>query len=98
MKKKYYICHNKITKKITDKNIRRKMDKILEFNGNTDDLLSLSPDGTMKCANFVYLGDDPMDEESEVFHCAITSTSMNGEHEVFDKMLGKEVKVTVTII
>lgn len=74
------------------------MEKILECTGNVDDLLTESPDKTMKCANVVYLGENPMDEESEVFHVSITSSAMNGKHEVFDRMLGKEIKVTVEII
>lgn len=70
---------------------------ILECQGGTDDLLTVSPDGTMKCANVVYLGDNPMDPESEVFHISVTSCAMNGEHEVFDKMLGKQIKVIVQL-
>lgn len=74
------------------------MDKFLECQGKADELLSVSPDGTMKCANLVYLGEDKMDEESEIFHFAITSTAMNGKHPVFDKMIGKTIKVSVEII
>ena len=71
---------------------------ILECQGGTDDLLTVSPDGTMKCANVVYLGDNPMDSNSEVFHVSVTSCAMNGEHEVFDEMLGKQIKITVQIL
>ena len=71
------------------------MAKLFEIEGPVDDLLNVSPDGTMKCANLVYLGPDKMDAESEIFHFAITSTAMNAKHDIFDKMLGKRIKVTV---
>ena len=73
------------------------MEKILECTGGVDDLMTVSPDGSMKCANIIYLGDNPMDADSEVFHISITSSCMNGKHDVFDKMLGKNIKVTVEI-
>lgn len=74
------------------------MATILKCEGKTDDLLTVSPDGTMKCANVVYLGENPMNEESEVFHISVSSCSMNGEHEVFDEMLGKTIQITVDIL
>jgi hypothetical protein len=73
------------------------METILECYGETDELLTVSPDGTMKCANVVHLGDTPMDPESEIFHISICSTSMSGKHETFDKMAGKKIKVTVSV-
>lgn len=73
-------------------------EKILEAIGPVDDLLNVSPDGTMKCANVVFLGEDPMNPESETFHISITSMNQNKEHEVFDNMLGKTIKVTVETI
>lgn len=74
------------------------LETILECQGGTDELLSVSPDGTMKCANLVYLGDDPMDPDSEVFHISVTSCAMNGEHEVFDRLIGKQIKVIVQLL
>ena len=71
---------------------------VLECQGGVDDLLTVSPDGTMKCANVVYLGEDPMNQESEIFHISVCSAAMNGEHEVFDSMLGKQIKITVQIL
>ena len=75
------------------------MEKIIEVEGSVNDLLTVSPDGTMKCANIVYLGDDKMNPDSEIFHFSITSTVMNGQHEKFDMMLeGKHIKITVETI
>lgn len=75
----------------------KKMKKILECEGFANDLLDVSPDGTIKSANIVYLGPDPMEIESEIFHISITSSAMNGEHKIFDELLGKNVKVTIEI-
>lgn len=74
------------------------MTKIFEVTGPVDDLLNVSPDGTMKCANLVHLGEDKMNGENEIFHFALTSTAMNGKHEVFDKIIGKNIKVTVEVL
>ena len=52
----------------------------------------------MKCANIVYLGDDKMNPDNEIFHFAVTSTVMNGQHEKFDTLLGKRIKITVETI
>ena len=71
---------------------------LLEFNGKTDSLLTESPDGSMKCTNLFYLGDDPMDKEGEIFHVSITSTALNKKHDKFDTMLGKNIRVTVEVL
>ena len=74
------------------------MEKIFECKGTVDDMLEVSEHKTMKTLNVMYMGENPKERDHETFHVTITSSAMNGEHPVFDRMLGKTVKITVETI
>ena len=71
-------------------------DKIfLELTGNADDLLMVSDANMMKCTRLIKLPDS-MDINEEVIDVCITSTNPGkGEFPVFDKLLGRKIKITV---
>lgn len=69
----------------------------LELEGNANDLLMVNNDKTMKCTRLIWLNPESMNPEDEVVDVCVTSTNMNGEHPLFDKLLGKKIKIKVTI-
>lgn len=69
----------------------------LELEGNTDDLLMVNGDNSMKCTRLIWLNPESFNPEDEVVDLCITSTNISGEHPLFDKLLGKKIKITVTI-
>lgn len=74
-------------------------DKIyFELEGNTDDLLMVNNDNTMKCTRLIHLGENLYEENQEVVDICITSTNMYGEHPFFDKLLGKKIKMSITVL
>ena len=69
----------------------------LELEGNTDDLLMVNGNNSMKCTRLIWLNPESFNPEDEVVDLCITSTNISGEHPLFDKLLGKKIKITVTI-
>lgn len=69
----------------------------LELQGNTDDLLMVNNDNSMNCTRLIWLNPESYNPEDEVVDICITSTNMNGEHPLFNKLLGKKIKIKVTI-
>lgn len=69
----------------------------LELEGKADDLLMVNGDNSMKCTRLIRLDSTSMDENEEIIDLCITSTNMNGEHPMFDKLLGKKIKISVYI-
>ena len=63
--------------------------------GKTDDLLFVNGNGSIKATRFVRVDENTSIENDEIVDVAITSTSNNGKHELFDSLLGKTVRVTV---
>ena len=63
--------------------------------GKTDDLLFVNGNGAIKATRFVRVDENTSIENDEIVDVAITSTSNNGKHELFDSLLGKTVRVTV---
>ena len=63
--------------------------------GKTDDLLFVNGNGAIKATRFVRVDENTSIENDEIVDVAITSTSNNGKHELFDSLLGKTIRVTV---
>lgn len=70
---------------------------VLELTGMTDDLLMVNSDNTMKCTRLIWLNPQSYNPEDEVVDLCVTSTNMIGEHPLFDKLLGKKIKITLSI-
>lgn len=72
---------------------------ILELEGNADDLLMVNGDNTMKCTRLIWLNPETYNPEDEVVDLCITSTNVTkAEHPLFDKILGKKIKMTISVI
>lgn len=77
------------------------MDKentFLELEGNVDDLLMINGDNSMKCTRLIKLDPTSTEINEEIVDLCITSTNMNGEHPLFDKLIGKKIKISVEIV
>lgn len=67
--------------------------------GNTNDLLLVNGDSSLKCTRLIKLDENVKDEYTEeIIDLAITSTSMKKEHTLFDKLLNHKIKISVDII
>lgn len=67
--------------------------------GNTNDLLLINGDSSLKTTRLIQLDNRPVDEyNEEIVDIAITSTSMRKNHPIFDKLLNKKIKITVDIL
>lgn len=67
--------------------------------GNTNDLLLVNGDSSLKCTRLIKLDEAAKDEYTEeIIDIAITSTSMEREHKLFDKLLNHKIKISVDII
>lgn len=74
------------------------MEQFLTLEGNTDDLLMINSDNSMKATRLIRLDPKSSEINEEIIDLAITSTNMNGVHPLFDKILGKKIKISVDII
>ena len=63
--------------------------------GKTNDLLFVNGNDSIKATRLVMLDEDTVVEDSEIVDVAITSVAKSGKHELFDKLLGKSIRVTV---
>ena len=70
---------------------------ILELEGNANDLLMVDEKHSMKSTCLIWLNPESDDPEDEVVDIRVTSTNVNGEHKLFDKILGKKIKLTLTV-
>ena len=70
---------------------------LLEVTGKANDLLTVNGEETVKGTRFFVLKDDTDPENEEVLDIAITSSNFGADrnHPMFDKLLGKKLKVTV---
>lgn len=66
----------------------------LKFKGKTDDLLFINDNPPIKQTRLVWL-ENAINESDEIIDVAITSSSENGKHNIFDKLIGKEIEVVV---
>ena len=70
----------------------------LELEGNADDLLMVNNDESMKCTRLIKLDPTSREINEEIVDICITSTNMNGEHPLFDKLLGRKIKIRVEFL
>lgn len=67
--------------------------------GNTNDLLLVNGDSSLKCTRLIKLDLNATSElNEEIIDLAITSTNMKKEHPTFDKLLGKKIRISVDIL
>lgn len=70
----------------------------LQLEGNANDLLMVNSDNSMKCTRLIKLDPTVTEINEEIVDICITSTNMNSEHPLFDKILNKKIKITVEVI
>ena len=70
--------------------------KLLQIEGNADDLLTVTPDGKYKSTRLIDMKEDA--ENGEICDLSFTSTSMNKEFNTFDKIIGKKIRITLEYI
>lgn len=68
------------------------------FEGNVDDLLYVSEDNVIKMTRLVNVDKYTDPENEEVIDIALTSSNPKGEHNVFNKCLGKKMRVLINFI
>lgn len=67
--------------------------------GNTNDLLLVNGDSSLKSTRLIKLDLKSTTEfNEEIIDLAITSTNMNKEHPTFDELLGKKIRISVDIL
>ena len=67
--------------------------------GNTNDLLLVNGDSSLKSTRLIKLDLNATSEyNEEIIDLAITSTSMKKEHKIFDGLLNKKIKISVDIL
>jgi len=63
----------------------------IEFRGLTNELLHCNDDGTIKSTEIYNMnGKNP-----EILSITITSVNLEGEHQIFDMLLNKELEISV---
>lgn len=90
-----YFCKkdNKIKKGKT------KMNKnVITVEGYTNDLYEVSNNGEMKQTRLFYLLPDSIEENQETLDLVITSSNPYHSFPIFDKLLGKKIRITVDVI
>lgn len=76
-------------------------DTFLTLEGNVNDLLMVNEMHSMKCTRLIHFNEDNLNNNAlneEIVDVCITSTNMYGEHPLFDKLLGKKIRITVDIL
>ena len=68
------------------------MKKFLELEGKVNDLLTVDKEHSVKYTRLFYDVD-----YNEIIDVAITSSSTNDRHPIFDLLLDKDIKVTIEI-
>ena len=67
--------------------------------GKTNDLLIINGDDTLKSTRLIKLDKNTTDVlKEEIIDISITSTNMNKQHKTFDKLLGKNIRISVDIL
>lgn len=74
-------------------------DKIfLQLEGNTNELLLVNNDNSMRCTRLIDLDTNSKDYDEEIVDICITSTNIYGNHKRFNELLDKKIKITVEIV
>lgn len=72
--------------------------EFLTLEGNANDLLMVNSDNSMKCTRLIRLDPKSTEENEEIIDICVTSTNMYGEHPMFDKLLGKKIRMIIEIL
>lgn len=76
----------------------KKTENVMSVEGYTNDLLQISNSGEMKQTRLFYLLPENLEENQETLDLTITSTNPYQSFPVFDKLLGKKIRISVDII
>lgn len=71
---------------------------VFSVEGNTNDLLQVASGECMKRTNLVYINPISKEIGEEVITVSIDSTNEALTFPIFDKMIGKKIKVTVEVV
>ena len=73
---------------------------VIKVEGNTDDLLDISRDGSMKQTRLFVLPlpENPEEDNAETLDLCITSTNPYHSFPIFDELMGKKIRITVDVI
>lgn len=71
---------------------------IIKLEGNTNDLFEMSKNGEMKQTRLFYLLPEDLNGNSETLDLTITSTNPYHSFPIFDKLLGKKIRISVDVI
>lgn len=75
-----------------------KTENVITVEGYTNDLLGVSNNGEMKQTRLFYLLPDNLEENQETLDLMITSTNPYQSFPIFNKLLGKKIRISVDII
>lgn len=76
----------------------KKTENVINVEGYANDLLQISNSGEMKQTRLFYLLPENLEENQETLDLTITSTNPYQSFPVFDKLLGKKIRISVDII
>lgn len=74
------------------------MKKFIEIQGNTNDLLTVDDTHSLKSTRFFVDVDNDDVENSETFDVTVTSIDKSGQHSLFDKILNKNIIISIQIL
>jgi hypothetical protein len=72
--------------------------RLITVTGDANELYTVSQNGEMKQTRLFYLMPEDLDGNSETIDISITSTNPFVSFPIFDKMLGKKIRISVDII
>lgn len=73
-------------------------ENIITVEGYTNDLLGISNNGEMKQTRLFYLMPESEEENQETLDLCVTSTNPYQSFPIFDKLVGKKIRISVEII
>jgi hypothetical protein len=71
---------------------------ILQLEGNTNDLLQVSKENTMKRTSLVHFNPISTEIGEEVITVSIDSTNETLTFPIFDKLIDQKIKITVEVV
>lgn len=95
-----YFCRHNKRKENNEVNYFEEMNEknVISVEGYADDLLEVSHNGEMKQTRLFYLLPDNLEENQETMDLTITSTNPYQQFPLFDRLLGKKIRISVDII
>lgn len=71
---------------------------VLQTEGYTNDLLQITKANNMKRTSLIYFNPQSMEIGEEVITLSIDSTNEAMTFPIFDKLIGKKIRITVEIL